>query len=38
MKVCNLLGAYAWRRNVLVSMAPREREEAGGEEGAETHG
>ena len=34
MKVCNLLGAYAWRRNVLVSMAAREREESGKYPGA----
>ena len=25
MKVCNLLAAYAWRRNILMAMAPRER-------------
>jgi len=25
MKVCNLLGAYAWRRNILISMIPMER-------------
>jgi len=34
MKVCNLLGAYAWRRNILVSMIPGEREESGKYPGA----
>jgi len=34
MKVCNLLGAYAWRRNILVSMIPLEREESGKYPGA----
>ena len=34
MKVCNLLGAYAWRRNILVSMIPLEREETGKYPGA----
>lgn len=34
MKVCNLLGAYAWRRNILVSMIPREQEESGKYPGA----
>jgi DNA polymerase elongation subunit (family B) len=34
MKVCNLLGAYAWRRGVLVSMIPNERAETGKYPGA----
>lgn len=34
MKVCNLLGAYAWRRNILTSMIPLEREESGKYPGA----
>lgn len=34
MKVCNLLGAYAARRNILVSMIPAVREETGKYPGA----
>jgi DNA polymerase elongation subunit (family B) len=34
MKVCNLLGAYAARRNMLLSMIPLEREEGGKYPGA----
>ena len=34
MKVCNLLGAYAWRRNILMSMRPSERESEGKYPGA----
>ena len=34
MKVCNLLSAYAWRRNILPSMIPLEREEGGKYPGA----
>lgn len=34
MKVCNLLGAYAARRNILISMIPAEREESGKYPGA----
>ena len=34
MKVCNLLGAYAWNRKILVSMIPNEREETGKYPGA----
>jgi len=34
MKVCNLLGAYAWRRNILTSMQARERKEEGKYPGA----
>ena len=34
MKVCNLLAAYAWRRNILVSMIPLERMESGKYPGA----
>jgi DNA polymerase elongation subunit (family B) len=34
MKVCNLLGAYAWRRGILGSMIPREQEETGKYPGA----
>jgi len=34
MKVCNLLGAYAARRNILVSMVPNETAETGKYPGA----
>lgn len=34
MKVCNLLGAHAWRRGMLASFLAREREEAGKYPGA----
>ena len=34
MKVCNLLGAYAWRRNVLMTMRPGERTAEGKYPGA----
>jgi len=34
MKVCNLLAAYAWRRDMLVSMIPLERKESGKYPGA----
>jgi DNA polymerase elongation subunit (family B) len=34
MKVCNLLGAYASRRGILISMIPLEREETGKYPGA----
>lgn len=34
MKVCNLLGAYSWQRNMLVSMVPGERQETGKYPGA----
>jgi DNA polymerase elongation subunit (family B) len=34
MKVCNLLGAYAWRRNILTSMIPLENAESGKYPGA----
>ncbi len=34
MKVCNLLGAYAARRNILISMIPAEQAEAGKYPGA----
>jgi DNA polymerase elongation subunit (family B) len=34
MKVCNLLGAYAWRRNVLISMISKGTPEGGKYPGA----
>lgn len=34
MKVCNLLGAYAHRRNILVSMIPKDQPETGKYPGA----
>lgn len=34
MKVCNLLGAYAWRRNILAGMIPNEHSEGGKYPGA----